>query len=159
MPRPSEILAAIERATIAPEVSRERWLAELDGLVRLLGKSGAGPEGLTYGTLGGIQYVLNRLQESFKCRPLSDLEDCYAEDQLSSYHTSQEALDRTAQYFGCPGMELQVDKIRVTPDLTYYRLTVASDYTAPNRPRIAAGTILGSVDREFPPLSQVHSRF
>lgn len=155
---PVDVLVTLQRVNKTEEQVRQHWLNEILGLAQLLTKNQGAPEGLTYGALGGLQYAIRQLQHSYGCRHLDELEERYAEDELRSYPTSKEEADRTCAHFFRPGMDMRIDKCNF-PDGVRYRVYVHSEYFQPRQGFIAAGTTLASVDREFPPLSQVHKHF
>jgi hypothetical protein len=155
---PVDVLRAVERANASEDNLRKLWLREIDGLARLLNKNQGEATGLTYGALGGMLYALRQLQQSYGCRSLEELEERYAADQLRSYPTTMEEVHRTAEHFLHPGMDLRIDTIRLPNDIVHYRLYLGKEFTTQNKRYYPAGTMLASIEREYPPLSQVHER-
>lgn len=154
---PIEVLATLQCLNKDEEALRKQWIADLDGLVRLIVKNEGQAEGITYAALGGIQYTIHQLQRSYACRELEDLERRYSEDELRSYPQSQAEVRETCEYHYQPGMEIMIDKVNL-PVGTRFRIYIAKAFSR-GRQLLTAGTLLHSTSRQYPPLSKIHEHF
>ena len=154
---PVDVLVALQRLNKDEETLRKQWIAELDGLIRLINKNDGKVEGITFAALGGIQYAIRQLQHSYDCRDLDHLERCYAQDELRSYPQTQAEVQETCDQSYEPGMEIMIDKVNL-PVGTRFRIYVQKAFARGKR-YLPAGALLHSTSRPYPPLSKVHEHF
>lgn len=151
---PIDLLNALERGRRSETFIRKELILRLKGFVKLLDKNSE-PDGLTIGSLGGIQYCINELQKSFSCRDLSELEERFAGFELTGYPSTKEELDRTLEHYKNLNLAFEVDTCKFGNDQVRYRLTSNADQFDSNGKYYRKDKLLPSIDKEFPSLDEL----
>lgn len=153
-PHDVDLLSALQRGGRDEGHLRSMLSKELFNLAKVI-EHDPTPNGMTYGAMGGIMYCLRQLQISFGSRDIDELEELYAKVELTSYPSSDDEMERTRKHYQQLGTIVVVEKCKFGTDLFRYRVVAPLAHTNGEGMAFQPLQLIHSIDREFPPLSEI----
>jgi hypothetical protein len=146
----TEILKTIQQHGRDVQADRDNLVEELLVLAQCLHINSV-PEGVNFGVLGGLQYLIRRLHEQFECQQsLDQLAEKYAQVELYSFASSPEQVDEVRDWARREGLIVRVIPVQCPDGTTRQIFASHLDQTSVNGKVYQAGELIHSPKR-FPP--------
>ena len=149
-PTHAEILKTIQQHGRDAQADRNNLIEELLVLAQYLHVNPV-PEGAGRGALGGIQYLLTRLHESFECgMSLERLSERYCEMELESFAKSDHDIETVREWARRQGIVVRVIPVQCPDGSVRHIYASHQNQTSIDGKVYEAGELIHSPQR-FPP--------
>ena len=155
-------LAEVEKKLRKPDNDRAYLAAKLIQLAHVVAHGQDVEDGLVRGALGGMTYAINRLRELWaakeenpSARTTAELEEIYAQVELSRFDTTVDAARATAQAYLKDSMLVDVSRITLDDGREFFAHVSRRDQTTVDGRKIYRGQPMDSLNALVPSFEQV----
>ena len=156
--RPSDVLSSLQVANRDQALVINEAISGVAKMAKVLEQIPFQADSLNLALIGGIHHQLMLLEALIAKKTLAEMSDLYAKGEILSFCENDDQVKRTCEHYSKLGAQgLMIDGCRLPDGMVYKRVRVDRDQKLKDGTKLTQGQILPNIDREIPPMAELHS--